>query len=216
MSRLFINKSSRSGRLSKGNVRSSVSPNNNVINLDGSQFSEKDSLNRTFNGSDCSKSPLKMTLQRHKSNPLPDTDAVTCDAPVRESPRKIEESVQQKSIGKFLRFLTRKRKTPTKDASPAAPPKLPEINLSDLSEEINVAELLTPQKIVRNQIYEQSINKHGDVVEYAVPYNERIVSEEDVSHSDEMEFHPAFTALKPVKVTDLDKSTDASRSLDQS
>lgn len=229
MSRLSINKSfHRNGKSAQNALN--VSANNNTIYEGGSPLQEKNRMNRTVCGAPI-KSPASK-FYRNNSNPLPGT--VSCAPPIQETQKKIDESRQQKSFGKFLRYIrpsSKKKKIPSNDESIC---KQQENNLSLMSDELNIT---APQHNVSNQIYERSINKHGDVVEYAVPYSEQLLTElqspiksindceysEDVTDENGLDkstwneqLSDIHALISPVKITDLDKSSDGSKSLNQS
>lgn len=227
MSRLFINKSfHRSGK--KANTSLNVSANNNITNEDEILLQEKNRMNHTVCGAPI-KSPSSK-FYRNNSNPFPET--VSCAPPVQETQKKVEDSKQQKSFGKFLRYIrpnSKKKKHPSHDDES-----------SKLSDELDISSKSSPHK-VHSQIYEQSINKHGDVVDYAVPYYEQLVDDiqspietindcasqhcEDLAdvnvlnesqRNDRLDDINLLNIISPVKVTDLDKSSDGSRSLNHS
>lgn len=216
MSRLFINKSfHRNGK--KANTGLNVSANNNTIYEEESPLQERNRLNHTVCGAPI-KSPHSK-FYRNNSNP----ETILCAATVQETQKKVEDSRQQKSLGKFLRYIrpnSRKKKSPPSDDASF---KQHEINSSSLlSDELDASLkiLPSPTQTFPDQIYEQSINKHGDVVEYAVPYSElpiKVIDENDFNET-KWSGHDinALGVVSPVKVTDLDKSSDGSRSLDQS
>lgn len=185
MSRLFINKSfHRNGK--KSNAAQNVSANNNTIYDEERPLQDK---NRTVCGAPI-KSP-QSKFYRNNSNPLPGT--------VQETKKKANEPRPQKSLGKLFGYIARRRKSQSNEDDLQQQDEITATVLSDESTKIELP------LVVPNQVYEQSINKHGDVVEYAVPYSEQMINP----------IHP-LGIVSPVKITDLDKSSDGSRSLDQS
>lgn len=241
MSRSFINKSfHRSGK--KSNTALNISANNNTIYEKDSPLQEKNRMNNTICGAPI-KSP-RSKFYRNNSNPFPET--VSCASPVEETSKKVDESKQQKSFGKFLRYIrpnARKKKMPANDDGSIKPY---EINSSLLSDDLDLSSKTSPLHNVSSQIYEQSVNKHGDVVDYAVPYSEQLinvlpspiqtvddcgsrlcddVTDENVLNESKWkdrldDVHELGIIISPerpkIKITDLDKSSDGSRSLDQS
>lgn len=240
MSRSFINKSfHRNGK--KANTSLNVSANNNTIYEEESP-QENRLMNNTVCGVTLTSPPPK--FYRNNSNPFP--DKVTCTSPVQEVRKKVEDSRQQKSFGKFLRYIrpnSKKKKSPINDGGSF---KQAEGNSSLISES-EIPSTKSPSQNVTSQVYEQSINKHGDIVEYAVPFTEQLINDfeipqklsecgsvsfrrcEDVidenvlnesKWNDRLEDIIELSVTSPkrpnVKVTDLDKSSDGSRSLDQS
>lgn len=234
MSRSFINRSfHRNGK--KSNTALNVSANNNIIYGKESPSQEKSLMNNTVCGAPI-KSP-RSKFYRNNSNPFPAT--VSCASPVDETQKKTEDTRQQKSLGKLLRYIrpnSRKKKIPSNDDGSF---KQCEINSTLLSDELDISSKASPLQNVSSQIYEQSINKHGDVVEYAVPYSEQspiktdnncrsrlledVIDENDLNESkwkdrlDDIHELGIVSPVRPnIKITDLDKSSDGSRSLDQS
>lgn len=169
MARSFINKSfNRNGK--KANTSLNVSANNNTI------YEEEEShlMNSTVCGAPF-KSPLSKFC-RYRSDPLPNA-VTTCTSPIQETSKKTEDSRQQKSFGKFLRYIrpnARKKKASSNDVGSL---KQNELNASLVSDEIEPPSIESPLQNIPSQAYEQSVNKHGEVVEYAVPYSEQILTE---------------------------------------
>lgn len=240
MSRSFINRSfHRNGK--KSNTALNESANNNIIYGKESTLQEKSLMNNTVCGAPI-KSP-RSKFYRNNSNPFPAT--VSCASPVDETQKKTEDTRQQKSLGKLLRYIrpnSRKKKIPSNDDGSF---KQCENNSTLLSDELDISSKTSQLHNVSSQVYEQSINKHGDVVEYAVPYSEQLINElqspiktdnncrsrlsEDVIDENDLneskwkdrldDIHELgiVSPVRPnIKVTDLDKSSDGSRSLDQS
>lgn len=241
MSRSFINKSFHRGG-KKANTALDVSANNNTIYEEDSPLKVNHRMNQTVCGASLTSPPSK--FYRTNSNPFP--DSTKCASPVRDTRKKTDDSRQQKSFGgKFLRYIrpnTKKKQLPSNDGESF---KQNEINSPLLSNEVEVPSNKSNQNTSLSQVYEKSINKHGDVVEYAVPYSEQErnefkspikphddcqsrsfircedVVDENVLNESKWNEHVGDISLvnnkRPnIKITDLDKSTDGSRSLDQS
>lgn len=207
----FINRSlNRSGR------KSNVSANNNTIYEEDSPVKTRNRLNNTIGSVPTKSSHSK--FQRNNSNPFP--KAVSRAAPVvHETPKKIDDSRQQKSLGKLLKYITpnsKKKKNQSKhDRS------------FKVYDELNISSKASPPPKV-NQVYEKSINLHGDVVEYAVPYNDveppiindstgcgSVTSDNMLDDSWNDGLLDISALVSPIKITDLDKSSCDYRSLIQ-
>ncbi|XP_037041374.1 uncharacterized protein LOC119078054 [Bradysia coprophila] len=211
MSSLFLSRS-----FNRGGKKSNVSANNNTIYEKESPVEGKNRLNNTVCGAPI-KSPCTK-FQRHNSNPFPAT--VSCATPVQETPKKLDDSRQQKSLGKLLKYIrpnSRKKKNQSKQ---------------DRSFKVYDELIISPQASPQvGQVYEKSFNLHGDEVEYAVPYSDvlapiiindsastgrRSVTTEnllDESWNDRSFDISAMDFISPAKITDLDKSSHGYRSL---
>lgn len=194
-----------------------MSANNNTIHEKDSpaQTKTRNRLNNTFCSATTKRPQSK--FPRNNSNPFPET--VSRATPVQEdTPKKIDDSRQQKSFGKLLKYITPKKK---KNKS-----------MHDRSfkvyDELNIPSNASPPHQV-SQVYEKSVNRHGDVVEYAVPYGDvqsPIINDStgcgsvtsdvfDESWDDFFMDIKAVGPSNPVKITDLDKSSCGYRSIIQ-
>lgn len=216
----FLNRSfGRSGK------NADAPANNNTIFEKESPVQGKKRRNNTFCVAPI-KSP-QSKFQRHNSEPFPET--VKCTTAEQETPKKSDDSSQQKSLGKFLKFIRPNSGKKKRHLNLDGTFKVREVDSSVLSDE-----LPSPQQ-TSCQEYEKSINKHGDVVEYAVPYSELLspiaALNDTISTScvtltdhnaldepwiDQLLDKKASRNLRLLKVTDLDKSSSCGyRSINQ-
>ncbi|KAJ6636714.1 Tyrosine-protein kinase isoform SRK4 [Pseudolycoriella hygida] len=219
MSRVFIQKTfHRNGK------KAETSAKTRIIDEQESPSSNKShiiSLNNTVSGAPVKSPPSK--FRRHKSYPPP-------QKPPRVSPphtqKKNEHSPPINSIKNFFLSIRSNSKKKRKILAKGT-------HCENSTDELNVSSNLSQPK-VPNQMYEQSTNKHGDVVDYAVPFSEPANNLQspsgcaDVNNDDAFvkllsdlsveinEFNLVTPERRKVLITDLDKSSEGSRSIDRS
>ncbi|KAJ6621276.1 hypothetical protein Bhyg_17254 [Pseudolycoriella hygida] len=210
MSLVFINKKfHRNGKTAAMNA----SAHNKKVIEQGKLLSEKNIMNGTVSDAPIKGSPSK--YKRCKSIKVP------CATQVQETPKNNEDSHQTSSLKTFLLSIRPNSKKKKKMLAKDAFLTHGENGASFLSDELNVSSNPSPNN-VPNQIYEQSINKHGDVVDYAVPYSEDVIDENAFNKLltgfsvETNELDVVIPERSKIKITDLDKSPDGTIPLYQS